>query len=849
MLLAPGTRLGPYEVLSHLGAGGMGEVYKARDTRLHREVAIKILPPTFASDEDRLRRFRLEAQSASSLNHPNILTVYDIGTTDQSPYIVMELLEGESLGSRLKAGKLGVGRAVDYGKQIAAGLAAAHGKGITHRDIKPDNLFITKDGRVKILDFGLAKVAAGHETGAGGGATQTTATSVGVVMGTAAYMSPEQARGQAADARSDIFSFGCVLYEMLTGERAFQGSSSADLISGILTRDPDESAIESPALARIVAHCLAKSPEERFQSASDIAFDLDSLTQSATGPRVAIAPPAPPKRNLLPWATAAVLALACAALGWLHFRPQAIVQFHRLTFRRGAIQAARFTPDGNGVIYSAKWEDEPREVFTARLDSPGSRALGFPGATLFSVSSTGQLALAQNARLADNSFVLAGMLARAPISGGAPRAMENRIDFADWSPKGEEMAVVRETDQGTQLEWPVGKPLYRTAGYISEPRISPAGDRIAFLDHPVTSDNAGRVAVVDRDGNKKTLTQNYAAAEGLAWAPAGDEIWFTAAKTGARMELQAVNLAGRERTVLRQSGSLRIHDIARDGRVLLANAEWRTKAMFRGPSDAQERELSWLDWSLLSGISRDGKMILIEESGEGAGDAGQQIYLRETNGAPAVLLGPAGALAFFSPDEQSVLASTPDARGVVIYPVGPGQPRRIDLPSYNVVTRAGLFPDGQRLWFVASEAGHGQRAYITDLSGAKPRPVTPEAHAAVWLSPDGAYFFTTTAAGEAHLYPTAGGEPLRLRLQAGERLSGWSTAGPDLFVTNRSGLPAKVYRIDWRTGQREFVREIRPSDQAGVDNVDSVMITPDGKAYAYSFVQNLSELHVVEGLK
>jgi Tol biopolymer transport system component len=185
----------------------------------------------------------------------------------------------------------------------------------------------------------------------------------------------------------------------------------------------------------------------------------------------------------------------------------------------------------------------------------------------------------------------------------------------------------------------------------------------------------------------------------------------------------------------------------------------------------------------------------------------------------------------------------------VIYPVGPGQPRRINLPSYDIVTRAGLFPDGQRLWFVANEAGHGQRAYITDLSGAKPRPVTPEAHNTVLLSPDGAYFFTTTAAGEAHLYPTAGGEPLRLRLQAGERLSGCITAGPDLFVTNRSGLPAKVYRIDWRTGQREFVREIRPSDQAGVDNVDSVMITPDGKAYAYSFVQNLSELHVVEGLK
>ena len=841
MSLTLRTRLGPYEILSPIGAGGMGEVYKARDTRLNRDVAIKLLPPSLAADEERLRRFRVEAQSASALNNPNILTVYDIGTDGQSPYLVTELLEGESLGSRLKSGKLGVSRAVDYGKQIAAGLAAAHAKGIIHRDVKPDNLFLTKDGRVKILDFGLAKLAEAH---AADGATETVATSAGTIMGTAAYMSPEQARGQAVDARSDIFSFGCVLYEMLTGARAFQGNTSADLMSAILVRDPDLTAIELPALARIVAHCLEKVPEQRFQSATDIAFDLDSVTQLGSGPQAAVAPASRAWKRL-PWAVAAVLALACAALVWMHFRPKPDLRFHRLTFRRGAIQAARFTPDGNSVVYSAKWEDEPSEIFTARLDSPGSRPLGFSGAILFSVSSTGELALAQNTRVEANDFARAGMLARAPLAGGAPRAMEDRIDFADWSAAGDEMALARETDQGTQLEFPAGRVLYRTSGYISEPRISPAGDRVAFLDHPVTNDNRGSVAVIDRQGNKKTLSGEYSASEGVAWAPKGDEIWFTAAKTGGRMELVAVTLAGRERVVLRQSNSLKLHDIARDGRLLLANQEMRMKAIFRGPADSREREVSWLDWSLVYGISRDGRFILMSESGEGAGES-EQIYLRESNGAPAVLLGAVGGRSAFSPDDQSVVSPEGDLHAVVIYPVGPGQSRRIPMPGY-VLERAGLFPDGRRLWFVGSEKGRGVRGYVTDLSGAKPREATPEGRMS--LSPDGAYFLCTPPAGRPHLYPTAGGAAQEIPTAAGERVAGWSADGQEVFVLDRNGLPARVSRLNWKTGHRAPLLEITPADRAGVDGIETPAIALDGKAYAYSYMQSLSELHMVEGLK
>ena len=833
---AVGTRLGPYEILAVVGAGGMGEVYRARDARLDRAVAIKVLPESFASDADRLRRFEVEAKAAGALNHPNILVVHDIGWDRGAPYLVSELLEGESLASRLKRGKLDVRRTVDYGKQIAAGLAAAHAKGISHRDVKPDNLFLTKDGRVKILDFGLAKVTTPQPGDS---------TTAGTIMGTAAYMSPEQARGQDVDQRSDIFSFGCVLYEMLTGARAFKGDTSADLISAILSKDPDLTPIDLPALGRIVAHCLEKTPEQRFQSASDIAFDLDAVTQAGSGQHPARAP-ARPERKWLPWAVAAALTMACAALGRLYFSPKPDVQFHRLTFRRGGIQAARFTPDGNSVIYSAKWEDEPSEVFTARLDSPGSRPLGFPGMELFSVSSTGDLALAQNPRVDRNPFASAGMLARAPLSGGAPRSIEDGVDFAEWSPDGKEMAEVRETDQGTQLEFPAGKVLYRTTGYIGEPRISPAGDRIAFLDHPLRNSNQGRVAVVDLAGNKKTLTVEYLAAQGLAWAPKGDEVWFTAARIGARTELRAVTLAGRERVVFRQSIAVVLHDISRSGRVLLANVEYRMQAMFRGASDAQERELSWLDVSLVTGISQDGKLILISESGEGAGDD-LQIYLRETSGAPAVLLGPAGNNATFSPDDQSIVTVEPDRHGILIYPVGPGQSKRIPLPGYVVETTR-LFPDGKSLWFNGSEAGLGRRSYITDLSGVKPRAQTPEGQRGM-LSPNGAYFLITTPAGKGLLYPIAGGKPQEVPIAAGEQVAGWSRDGQELFVFNREGLPAKVYRVNWKTGRRELIREIAPADRAGTHGLISMNLTPDGGTYAYSRLQYLSELHMVEGLK
>jgi len=373
MPLAPGSRIGPYQIVSFIGAGGMGAVYRARDTRLQRDVALKVMSDTFGIDEERVRRFQQEAQAAGAMNDANVLTVYDVGVHDASPYLVSELLEGATLRSRLRNGALSAWKTIEYGRQIALGLAAAHGRGITHRDIKPENIFITNEGRVKILDFGLAKVS--PTSGASDDKTVTAISAPGIVMGTAAYMSPEQVRGETVDHRSDIFSLGCVLYEMATGERAFGGRTDADRMSAVLKDDPVFDEKFPIALQRTIRHCLEKNAGERFQAARDLAFDLESLTQQDSTPRPALRG----KRSwrLVPWVIAGLLALTCAGLVADRFRSVPPPVFHRVTFSRGIIHSARFTPDGTNVIYSAKWESNPSDVYLARVDVPGARSLDF----------------------------------------------------------------------------------------------------------------------------------------------------------------------------------------------------------------------------------------------------------------------------------------------------------------------------------------------------------------------------------------------------------------------------------------------------------------------------------------
>jgi serine/threonine protein kinase len=624
MALTSGTKLGPYEIVSPLGAGGMGEVYRCRDPRLKREVAIKVLPQALSLDADRMRRFEQEALATAALNHPNILAVFDIGTSEGSPDVVSELLEGETLRERLRGGSIAVRKALDYALQIAQGLAAAHEKGIIHRDLKPENLFVTKDGRVKILDFGLAKLTQAEPGTDTSLPTATHGTEAGVVMGTAGYMSPEQVRGVALDPRSDIFSFGAILHEMLSGKRAFHGDTAADTMSAILKEDPPDlnetNRNISPALERVVQHCLEKNPEQRFHSARDVAFDLDTLSnQSSSGSRLRAV--TDQRRSYWKQAAGAVIILLALAGTYYVARNNAPVltpHFHQLTFQRGSIYGAKFAPDGQSIVYSAAWNGAPKEqVYTTRTDALMSRPIDLMDSEVLSISSKGEMALRQKT---ENGAVPSGMLSVVPLTGGAPRELLGDVLQASWSRDGESLAVVHFVGPECRLEYPVGKTIYSTStGDISDVAVSPDGKRIAFFDHPNPADTRGYVAVVDLSGKATRLTKEWSDLSGLAWSRSGDEIWFTGSDAGINSALYAVNLSGQLRDLLHIPGRLRVFDISKEGQVLIANEATRQEVIGHRMGQDRDVDLSWFDWTLGRSLSADGQWAVLEEGGEGGG--------------------------------------------------------------------------------------------------------------------------------------------------------------------------------------------------------------------------------------
>src|SRR5450759_2732880 len=645
MSLSAGSRLGPYEILAPLGAGGMGEVYRARDSRLQRDVAIKVLPASFSQDADRLRRFEQEARAAGVLNHPNITAVYDIGTHDGAPYVVSELLEGETLRERLAGGALPPRKAIDYALQIAHGLAAAHEKGIVHRDLKPENLFVTKDGRVKILDFGLAKLTHQEEGGqATNLPTEAAGTEPGVVLGTLGYMSPEQVRGQPADARSDIFSFGAILYELLSGKRAFHGDSAADTMSAILKEDPPDLSLTNqalpPGLERIVHHCLEKNAEQRFQSARDLAFDLEALS-GVSAPRIE---PSLKLRGRFPSRAALAALVLTLAVGLFAGRlvwkrsPASPPSYKRLTYGRGPVWSARFAPDGQMIVYSASWDGAQRpQLYSVRAESPESLRLALPSGQVESVSRNGEM-LILNLLQFSTGYARIGTLSQAPLSASAPRDLLEDVGHADWSPGGSAIAVVRAPQWRYRLEFPAGRVLYETTGWISYPRISPKADAVAFLDHPVFGDDRGSVAIVDRSGKKKTLSTGWESAQGISWSASGEEIWFTATQAGSSRALYAVTVSGRQRPVANTPSGMTLQDISRDGRVLFVQVNARLGFLGLLPGETKERDLSGLEWSYGPILSEDGKTAVFTEQGE-AGGPGYSVYLRKMDGSAPVRLG------------------------------------------------------------------------------------------------------------------------------------------------------------------------------------------------------------------
>ncbi len=846
MSLSAGTRLGPYEIVAPLGAGGMGEVYRARDTKLGRDAAVKLLLAETAGDSQRRQRFEQEARSASALNHPNIVTIYDIGSSEGTVYIAMELVEGRTLRELLVAEPLAIRKLLELGVQIADGLARAHAAGIVHRDLKPENVMVTRDGFVKILDFGLAKLTEpiSQERSAVPTAIAA-ATEPGVVMGTAGYMSPEQASGQAVDFRSDQFTLGAILYEMATGKRAFQRQTGAETLAAIIREEPEPLAQlnpRAPAPVRwIVERCLAKDPEDRYASTKDLARDLRSVREhlsetSASGGLEAVEPARARRRGwLLP---AALAFLAGAAVALFAGRATGVFEgpsprFQRLTFRRGTVLTARFAPDGNTVVYGATWEDNPVEVFATRPESPESKSLGFPRADVLSVSRSGELALSLGRHVLAG-WESSGTLARVPMSGGAPREVLENVQEADWSPDGKELAVTHRSGPRVRLEYPIGTVRYEASGWVSHARLSRDGRYLAFVDHPERADNAGRLMILDLTRNTRTEGPFLSGNAGFAWSPRGEIV------LGGGGQFRTVSTSGKVRPLMSVPGGIILEDVAADGRILAKRTNYRREIVGFAPGEARDRNLTWLDWSYPDDISDDGSVVLFDEQGRDRED--YLCYVRKTDGSPAVLLGKAKGFAL-SPDGRWALTTNGDASQLTLLPTGAGSPR--PMPKAGLTYQWGEFlPDGKRLVVAANETGHGSRLYVQELNSAKPGAITPEGYSALQksVSPDGRWVAAVGPDRRIFICSTAGGTPRPLPGSApDEHPSGWTADGRSIYVAG-AGMPARVEVCDVATGRRTFWKDVVPPDPAGILAIGPILITPDGKSYLYSYRRTLEDL-------
>ncbi len=858
--MQPGSRLDHYEILSLLGRGGMGEVWRAQDTKLRREVAIKTLPPEFLRDADRLARLTREATSLAAVNHPNVAAIYGLEEYEDVRFLVLELVEGETVADRLMRGPIPTRQGLEIAAQIAAALEAAHERGVIHRDLKPANIKLMRDGRVKVLDFGLATSAT--HSGDDASVASTLRTQEGAIMGTAPYMSPEQVRGEPAGPQTDIWAFGVVLCEMLTGVSPFMRPTMPETIARVLETPVDLTKLPAdlPLGARhLIRRCLEKDCARRFKHAGDVRIEAeDALADFSVEAKTARAHAGVSRRAAL--AGGAVFGLVGLGIGvgsrlmtGRRDEPPANPAYRRLTFRRGMIRTAQFAPDSQTVLYGALWDGDVCRVYMVRPESPESFPLSLPPAMPLAISAAGEVALSLGTHFRDTMTY--GTLARVPLAGGAPRELLERVKYADWMPDGEELAVVRRVGAGDRLELSSGALLAEPEtpnGGFSFVRVSPDGESVAAFELRDPAGLFGRVVIVSRSGVRRAASpRTYFNVFGLAWR--GNEVLFTAADELPlfRNTVYAMDMSGSVRIVARVPGNASLHDIAPDGRVLIARTDDRGGITVRVRGEPTERDLSWLDEPWLADISSDGRQILFSETGVGGG-ARLSTYVRGTDGSPAVRLSDGFAQAL-SPDGRHALVLSGGSLDIV--PTGAGQASRIERSGFRFL-RARWLTDERRVVALAQRGGEAPRLYVLEVAGDDMLPVTPEGFQVgdggwTWaVSPDGSTLAVVGASG-VELFPLAGGAS---HVVPGSSPSfsvlGWIENG--LLVTESRAAAGAVLRVDPATGQRSDWATIKPQDPTGVMNFFDVnpamfVVAPDGRSYGYTAHRAISDLYLAEG--
>jgi serine/threonine protein kinase len=896
MSLESGMALGPYQVLRRLGAGGMGEVYVASDPRLGREVAIKVLPAAMVREAEALKRFQQEALAVAALNHANIVQVYDVGAAeDGSPYLVMELLEGESLRSRMASKPMPVRKVAEIAAQMARALGVAHAKGIIHRDLKPENVYLTKQGAVKILDFGLAKLAARPAVEAASedtDATRALRTQAGMVLGTIGYMAPEQVQGLPVDARADIFALGVVMWEMLSGQRPFRGDSAIDTMHAILREDPPEIAPElelPPAMERILQRCLEKDPEARFQSAQDLAFQLESLAQASGMTRTTKLIPLIEERER-PWyrtphkflyplpirlpqrlrvcfwdrvqLSLAYLLLAgilvaglLAAAGSLKlgrlghsvldetFEPAA-----ELT---GTLQSAAISWDGKHAAFAVSDGSGPARLFyRVGSDIRSIVEVEKPPATeVLAIADTGSALL----KTADGSVFQLEMGQNASVMQIATKVLE-----ADLTADGTKVALLRNGPDGYAIEFPAGRVCYRSKQKLLDIKISPKGDALAFFEqepnrflyHVKCWKASGQVESWKGGGPLSPRGGFFEGnLRGMAWNAQGDGLYVV-----TQGNLIGLLKKHGEQALHRNAGSLRIRGATRDGLLLEAGAEVvATRGRLKGQD--KEVDLSWAGGTLES-VSEDGSLLLVSREDE--------IWVLPTDQSKGRKVG-TGKVEAFSNDGKQILYS--DGERVYSLPTQGGDLRTLataeELRAFGLPFGSSEGPpahfviSGDDQW-VLIYAGQTLARKRLDGSGGLERVkavlggLPPAWRIFSAATPDGTQVALQIRAGSdgnwfTTLEAVSGLEGGRIAADPSERMMEWGPGEGFLAFAAGAGK-GEIQRVDPK-GQRRPLLTLQPPTASDSGRFRNVRVSGNGQFYAYRYsATGISQLVLGKGL-